>query len=844
MAKDLSKLAVKTKSRNAAVNPKDIFKSLTLRGTVQNIWEPQAEALGEWFDKHRGDSDVVIEMSTGGGKTLVGLLIAQSIVNESKGKVLFVCPTNQLVEQAAAKAAECGISVATYMKGQWTNQDVYDSATGPCITNYAAVFNGKSVFRNHDIRGIIFDDAHVAHNFVRGHFTLRIPNPHPAFKPIANLFRTYFARNSQIQDFDDALSGNWRALLFVPTFEVVQNSDQLRRILIENGADGKDNELSFSWPHLKDRLSRCAVLISGSGLEITPPLLPVHTLPYFGTGVRRLYLTATMPSQVEFARTFGVAKPVKIAPGGKSGEAQRQFLLLSGDTDEDKKALALALVEKLKACIIAPSDNDASAWCPPATKFDKSSGNAVIKAFANSKNADKLAFAARYDGIDLPGEACRVLILAGLPIGESLIDRFTDQTLRIERLRTAHVVTRVVQAVGRIFRSNTDHGAVLISSGELERWLVDPQNQRYMPELLQRQIKFGIELRRLVKEGDTTFEDLLSAVLQGRRDWDKLYSENVGAFEAQNKAPEADWMTDFAERERDAFEKLWNNNYGAAAAIYGELAVDADARDKHLAAWYRHWEGLAHLLNKDVDAATHAYIRAANTRGELGRPPVKGGAAELKADVRPSQQAKRIAQLLSKKRAAYIKKIAEIKESLKYDVDTNPVELALRELGILLGLESSRPDNDLHTGPDVFWRAPEHKAGAALEAKTKKQVPSQYQKKEDIAQFDDHVRWAQKKFPGENIFKAIVGRKLAVSKDANPPHDLHIIGLEQFVRLAELVGQFVDFVDSTAHSDDLEVCFERALRHYGLTWPNCVESLESYLAIDLQHSETDTPGGD
>src|SRR5262249_8579552 len=153
----------------------------------------------------------------------------------------------------------------------------------------------------------------------------------------------------------------------------------------------------------------------------------------------------------EFARTFGIAKPAMIAPGGKSGEAQRQFLFLNG-TDEERKRLALELIKPYKACVIAPSDSDADDWCPPATKFEKSGGNAVIEAFSKSKGTDKLALAARYDGIDLPGDACRILVLTGLPFGESLIDRFTDQTLRIERLRAVHTATRFVQAVGRIFR--------------------------------------------------------------------------------------------------------------------------------------------------------------------------------------------------------------------------------------------------------------------------------------------------------------------------------------------------------------------------------------------------------
>src|ERR1700719_4765145 len=106
---DLSKLPIKPAKRNLATSPREIFKSLTLRGSIQNIWEPQAEALAGW-EKERKSADVVIQMNTGGGKTLVGLLIAQSLVNETKGKVLYVCPNNQLVEQVATKAAECGIS--------------------------------------------------------------------------------------------------------------------------------------------------------------------------------------------------------------------------------------------------------------------------------------------------------------------------------------------------------------------------------------------------------------------------------------------------------------------------------------------------------------------------------------------------------------------------------------------------------------------------------------------------------------------------------------------------------------------------------------------------------------
>lgn len=79
----------------------------------------------------------------------------------------------------------------------------------------------------------------------------------------------------------------------------------------------------------------------------------------------RVYLTATVPSQVEFLRTFGVSKVERIIPGGKSGEAQRQFLFLHGADDDERRDAALKLVETEKVCIIAPSDGIAKEWCPP-----------------------------------------------------------------------------------------------------------------------------------------------------------------------------------------------------------------------------------------------------------------------------------------------------------------------------------------------------------------------------------------------------------------------------------------------------------------------------------------------
>src|SRR4051812_36078265 len=103
--------------RSAPVDPKQIFEQLPKPEGVNDLWESQAEALKGWFAR-RGETDLVIKLNTGGGKTLVGLLIAQSSMNERRASSLYLCPTRQLVEQTYAKALEFQLPAVMYERGK------------------------------------------------------------------------------------------------------------------------------------------------------------------------------------------------------------------------------------------------------------------------------------------------------------------------------------------------------------------------------------------------------------------------------------------------------------------------------------------------------------------------------------------------------------------------------------------------------------------------------------------------------------------------------------------------------------------------------------------------------
>ncbi|MFP4107409.1 MAG: nucleotidyl transferase AbiEii/AbiGii toxin family protein [Phycisphaerae bacterium] len=58
----MKKIKLSVPASKRPVDPLEIFSKLTLRGSIENIWDPQAEALREWH-KNRNQQDVALEMT-------------------------------------------------------------------------------------------------------------------------------------------------------------------------------------------------------------------------------------------------------------------------------------------------------------------------------------------------------------------------------------------------------------------------------------------------------------------------------------------------------------------------------------------------------------------------------------------------------------------------------------------------------------------------------------------------------------------------------------------------------------------------------------------------------------
>ena len=84
-------------------DPEALFRDLRKK-TVPGLLSHQADLLRSYLGVHTKYSDIALQLPTGSGKTLVGLLIAEWRRRKYGERVVYLCPTRQLVNQVAEQA--------------------------------------------------------------------------------------------------------------------------------------------------------------------------------------------------------------------------------------------------------------------------------------------------------------------------------------------------------------------------------------------------------------------------------------------------------------------------------------------------------------------------------------------------------------------------------------------------------------------------------------------------------------------------------------------------------------------------------------------------------------------
>lgn len=141
----------------------------------------------------------------------------------------------------------------------------------------------------------------------------------------------------------------------------------------------------------------------------------------------------------------------------------------------------------------------------------------------------------RIDGIDLPQDTCRVMVVDGAPTGSSLLERYQFSSLGMTNLFSTKFAGRLTQLFGRINRGRSDYGAFVLYGNDITSWIKNDRNIALLPELLRKQVILGQSMQKdlgpLDQDGTT---EVIDNVLNRDKGWLEVYRETLDRLEVSN----------------------------------------------------------------------------------------------------------------------------------------------------------------------------------------------------------------------------------------------------------------------------------------------------------------------
>lgn len=476
--------------------------------TIDSPYDYQSDMINLYLKEEKNIKDIALELPTGTGKTLIGLLIAEFRRRKYKEKILYLCPNNQLVNQTVRHAVdEYGIK-ATAFVGKAKNyapadKSAYFSAETIAVTSYNGLFNSNPFFTDSDI--IIFDDAHSGESYVASNWTVTVDKARDRelYFSLADNFKDYLEQEIYERMLNPASISDYYWIDMIPNIKLANKVHFIIKIFNDYIVRNPDTEVQYAWSMVQNHINACNIFISCEEIVMRPFIPPTLDFPPFRNAKQRIYMSATLGKSGELERAFGVPE-IKKLPMVKDWENKtigRRFFMfpLASFSEERIEEVLLKMILKVNRTLIIVNDNKTQAEFKELIEdrtnrvvFTAKDIESSKKEFIESEKAVAIV-ANRFDGIDFPGEECRLEILFDLQSATHIQEKFLITRMCSTVLFSERIHSRLVQALGRCTRGNTDYAAVCIVGDDLMNALISPkQLAQFNPEL-QAELKFGLD---------------------------------------------------------------------------------------------------------------------------------------------------------------------------------------------------------------------------------------------------------------------------------------------------------------------------------------------------------------
>ncbi|MCL6423654.1 DEAD/DEAH box helicase family protein [Brachybacterium sp. JHP9] len=757
---DLKRLGNRT--GEPVTNPRDIFDALPNTPWPRLRLE-QGEVLKVWHDQKRAQRDVVIKQNTGGGKTVVGLLIAQSSLNEGVGPAVYLAPDTYLASQVLKEASALGIAAVD----DFQSED-FRASKAILVTTLQKLVNGRSVFGvvggarpTVPLGVVVVDDAHSALAIAKQQFTVTIPRAKPVYRELLDVFAE--SLKEQSASAWHAIDGGFGGLpLRVPFWTWTAQQDRVRALLDPLGRDQEEKWIYFSWPLTSPVLDLCTATVTSDAIEIAPPCAPIELIPSFRNATRRVYLTATLsddgvlvtdlaadpadvltPVTPDRAADLGdrlILAPLALNPSlGEDAvremvkEFSRGQWVAGGGENES---------QRINVIVLVPSDKRATEWAPYADHtYRVGDLDAAVDRLKAGEWLGVVVLVNKYDGVDLPDDACRLLVIDGVPFPLSPGDARAAAALAGTDTFAARQTQRIEQGMGRGIRDAEDHCAVLLLGSTLALSLRSPAARQHYSPATRAQINLSLELAGQIQgEGLSGVRDALILFLSRDSEWRRLSRAATAGVEYDR----AGRVTDVAIARRKGFDLA---RAGRPHDAEQTLTDGIRALKPYERGWYQE-EAAAYAHRYDPDRA-QTILQEARLANINVMMPVTAIPVRV---LRPSTaQANAASAYLTRKYASGVELVlafTTILDAIVYDRDrvaVDAAEQAFEDLGFHLGFEAERPDKRYNTGPDGIWSVSDT-TQLLIELKTGVHRDDARIIKSELDQASGHINWHRENY--------------------------------------------------------------------------------------------------
>lgn len=802
----------------APTNPVELYDTLDRAHDKGPLRPAQQAVLTEWHDSCGKQRDVIVKLHTGQGKTLIGLLMLQSRLNDDKGPVVYLCPDNFLINQTCDQAKQFGIKTCI---ADPDLPDEFHNGRAILVTSVQKLFNGLTKFGINrdsiDVGTLLMDDAHACSDSIREQCRIRIPKDDPAYQAIRALFEADLEHQG-VGTFADIQNDKRDAFLPVPYWAWIDRGSEIARIL---AAATSRNPVKFAWPVLKNMLTHCQCVVSGAALEIEPYIPPLEAFGSYWKAPHRIFMSATVTDDAFLIKGLQlspetITKPLTYSKESWSGE--KMVLLPSVIHDElDRgtivKWLGTPVPTRVSGIVVLVSSfSNSRDWeAYGAVVANKNTMAEIVDGLRKGEFEKTVVLANRYDGVDLPDDACRILVFDGKPYSESLIDLHQEECRPDSEATLMRTLRTIEQGMGRSVRGEKDYSVIMIVGSDITRLVREKRSRKHLSSQMAKQIDIGLQIAELaaeeIKEGKqpiSALQGLLNQCLGRDAGWKAFYTEQMD--EVKPTLP-SDRVLNAYVAELNAETAFVRGDYQGAVTQL-QRSLDSGSVDRTDIGWY-----LQDMARYQYQANRTESVRlqlAAHAANRLLLLPAAGVTITKLTLVSQGRMERIIAWIRKFENYHQLDvTLSDILGRLVFGVKADRFEQALHELSEALGFAGERPDKVWKKGPDNLW-AIDATHYVLWECKNEVDLSRAEIDKREAEQMNRSYAWFNKHYPGADVVNILIHPTNNLQSAAGllqPVEVMRQAELRQFVKRIRLFFKSLESQDfsslSVSHLQEL-----------------------------------------